>query len=518
MTKATRKKNIGIFLIFIMLIILMFPGVSFASSDAELDIMGTKVNQTATVLYYKVNDEGTAVIAAGEDDYEVKVDYTDSEKIDIYLKNASLGQLVLPNPSNSFKSTIITESDSSVESISFPLPVAARPSLSFDGSGTLDIGEGAISFSGDGAKITIEKDAHVNVNGHYTVGSSGGVNGLLVVKGTMTIDDPYDGQAYTGILVIEDTGRLYLYSPFSIRGTGAANLDQNGIFIIERGGKFFAACDEGVTALELLVRHDNRNIDNLAQLPEGYTPSGYSWKTALDPTNPYIWGATIAEEDKVITLVAENVGGGANHYTLQQRITGISLNKATLLFQQQNESEMLQANFTPSEAVNVDLVWTSSNPSVATVDASGKVTSVSDGTTMITATVKDTDLSASCKVTVEVKQNEELKPGGTDNVPPKDEDKENDKPPVKPENDKPPVAPENTKPTNKPGNAKPVVDPETDNTQIKPDTPDKKDPQAKDVSTPNTGDKNGLFILTLCLVMSAVGLIAGARQKKKIDQ
>ena len=48
---------------------------------------------------------------------------------------------------------------------------------------------------------------------------------------------------------------------------------------------------------------------------------------------------------------------------------------------------------------NKDVTWTSSNPNVATIDSSGKVTAISDGETIITATCSGkTD---TCKITVE---------------------------------------------------------------------------------------------------------------------
>lgn len=50
--------------------------------------------------------------------------------------------------------------------------------------------------------------------------------------------------------------------------------------------------------------------------------------------------------------------------------------------------------------------WSSSNESVATVDETGSVTAVAAGEATITATVKDTELSATCTVTVKVTANE----------------------------------------------------------------------------------------------------------------
>lgn len=60
----------------------------------------------------------------------------------------------------------------------------------------------------------------------------------------------------------------------------------------------------------------------------------------------------------------------------------------------------LQATVLPEDANNKEVVWESGNKQVATVDASGKVSPVSEGQAVITATVKGTNLSANCNVTV----------------------------------------------------------------------------------------------------------------------
>jgi len=80
--------------------------------------------------------------------------------------------------------------------------------------------------------------------------------------------------------------------------------------------------------------------------------------------------------------------------------TSIALNKteATLEIGSQ---EQLTATVLPEEAVQT-VTWTSSDPTVATVDGNGLVTAIAAGTATITATTTDgTDLTASCKVTVE---------------------------------------------------------------------------------------------------------------------
>ena len=65
------------------------------------------------------------------------------------------------------------------------------------------------------------------------------------------------------------------------------------------------------------------------------------------------------------------------------------------------ETAQLTAIITPSDATNQVLNWTSSNTSVATVDANGFITTKAVGSTTIKATTTDgTNLSATCQVTV----------------------------------------------------------------------------------------------------------------------
>jgi len=87
----------------------------------------------------------------------------------------------------------------------------------------------------------------------------------------------------------------------------------------------------------------------------------------------------------------------AEGYLHEIAITGVSLNKTEITIETGNE-EILVLNILPSNATDKTVTWSSSNTSVATVDADGKVTAVAEGTAVITA--KAGDKSASCVVTV----------------------------------------------------------------------------------------------------------------------
>ena len=64
------------------------------------------------------------------------------------------------------------------------------------------------------------------------------------------------------------------------------------------------------------------------------------------------------------------------------------------------QNQTLQATISPSTASGNTLVWSSAIPSVATVNQSGKVTAVSEGTTIISVSTEDGKEMATCTVTV----------------------------------------------------------------------------------------------------------------------
>lgn len=85
---------------------------------------------------------------------------------------------------------------------------------------------------------------------------------------------------------------------------------------------------------------------------------------------------------------------------IENPVTSITLNTEQLTMEY-GTKEQLTATVAPDDADNLGLTWTSDNEEVATVDGSGLVTAVSEGTATITATANDgSDVSASCVVTV----------------------------------------------------------------------------------------------------------------------
>lgn len=86
--------------------------------------------------------------------------------------------------------------------------------------------------------------------------------------------------------------------------------------------------------------------------------------------------------------------------TVEIPVTQIDLSQ-TELSMPAGETASLTASVKPENATNKKLIWESSDPTIATVDANGTVTSVKDGLADITVTTENGKVSATCKVKVE---------------------------------------------------------------------------------------------------------------------
>ena len=81
-------------------------------------------------------------------------------------------------------------------------------------------------------------------------------------------------------------------------------------------------------------------------------------------------------------------------------VTGISLDKSSMALDVEEESTVT-ATVSPSNATKKDVIWSSSDRSVATVSWEGVVTAVAAGHATITATTYDGGFTATCAVTVQ---------------------------------------------------------------------------------------------------------------------
>ena len=92
--------------------------------------------------------------------------------------------------------------------------------------------------------------------------------------------------------------------------------------------------------------------------------------------------------------------------TVEDRlVTSLRLNKSTaeltIKSSDPNPTMFLDETVSPSDALNKEVIWESSDPSIATVDEKGLITALKEGNVQITCTAVDgSQKSASCKLTV----------------------------------------------------------------------------------------------------------------------
>lgn len=86
--------------------------------------------------------------------------------------------------------------------------------------------------------------------------------------------------------------------------------------------------------------------------------------------------------------------------TVLQPVTGIEIDKSSILFTYLGESIQLSANILPDDASDKGVKWFSSNLSVCSVSESGVVVATGSGSAVVTATSVDGGFVAVCVVTV----------------------------------------------------------------------------------------------------------------------
>ncbi len=112
-----------------------------------------------------------------------------------------------------------------------------------------------------------------------------------------------------------------------------------------------------------------------------------------------ITGVTVGEAIITATTVDGGYSASCDVTVNQISVKGIELSKSSLSMMI-TDSYSLSATVIPYNAVNQNIIWSSSNSSVATVDAQGKVYAISNGSTIITSTTEESGYVAECSVSV----------------------------------------------------------------------------------------------------------------------
>ncbi|MBQ1508857.1 MAG: cell wall-binding repeat-containing protein, partial [Erysipelotrichaceae bacterium] len=173
-----------------------------------------------------------------------------------------------------------------------------------------------------------------------------------------------------------------------------------------KAGQRFTPVDKNGNPLELIndnyyVAHEGDYVSLKPQTEGGVITAAYQYtdngKELLDKDaegNFYV----IVPRGGGIKLTADIEYPGG--------VTSVSLDK-TVLTLTEGESSALKATVLPDNTADKTVAWSTSDSSVASVDDSGKVTALKEGTAVITVTTRDGGKTASCTVTVKKKDTPE---------------------------------------------------------------------------------------------------------------
>lgn len=139
-------------------------------------------------------------------------------------------------------------------------------------------------------------------------------------------------------------------------------------------------------------------------LPENATDKTVTWTSSNDgvatvDANGNVTAVALGEA--TITATCGAVSAGCTVTVVPTPVESVTLSNTSLNLTE-GETATLTATIAPENATDKSITWTSSDASVATVDANGKVAAVKTGKATITATSSN-GKTASCEVTVTTK-------------------------------------------------------------------------------------------------------------------
>ena len=299
------------------------------------------------------------------------------------------------------------------------LTASGNPGILYEVSGTSAVPDTVTLTISDSALV----DAREGGIGAGYIGNLSGVSPTDDSVGIVFGLDLSDSKAGTMYGNVTLQGNLEISEGESLTLDDGASLDANGNNVIVGGD----ALDEGIKnslgdSVKCAPAITTTSLSNgtvgtyyeQALAADGTTPITWSVDSdslpaglSLDVSTGVISGTPKAEGVSTFTVeVANDYGSDSREFTLSIdkseviSVTGVKLDKPSLTLQETG-SDTLTVTVEPDNATNKNVNWESSDTSIATVDASGKVTAISAGSATITATAADgSEVSASCSVTV----------------------------------------------------------------------------------------------------------------------
>ena len=206
-------------------------------------------------------------------------------------------------------------------------------------------------------------------------------------------------------------GTSVSYIDYSYAPTGALALSDTAVTVSYQGlsaTQPITVTWSPVTGVSLDKTTGTIDVGATTQLTATVAPQTASNKTVTwTSTNEAV--ATVSAGGLVTgvgggeaTITATTVEGGFQAgclVTVNPHVTGVTLDKTTATLDV-GDTTQLVATVAPENASNKTVTWSSSNQTVATVNASGLVTARAAGSALITATTQDGGFKATCLVSV----------------------------------------------------------------------------------------------------------------------
>lgn len=155
--------------------------------------------------------------------------------------------------------------------------------------------------------------------------------------------------------------------------------------------------------MEITILEGQSGTFTATVYPENATDKSILWTTSDENIATVDNGVVTGVNAGMAVIIVRTKDGNFSKYCLVKVVeyvptSGVLLNTSTLSMVE-GETDTLTATVKPDNATNKNIIWTSNNNAIATVD-NEKVTAVAPGTAVIIATTEDGGHIATCIVTV----------------------------------------------------------------------------------------------------------------------
>lgn len=164
------------------------------------------------------------------------------------------------------------------------------------------------------------------------------------------------------------------------------------------------ATDVSLSSSALKMKIGEKQTLTATIMPEGKTDGQIEWSSSdTDIAEVDAEGVVKTKAKGKATITVTTVDGrhtASCEIQVYQPVTSLNLNNETLTLKT-GETQQLIASISPSDADNKNVIWSSENENVASVDKEGRVTGVKSGQVWIYAESEDDEtIKAGCYVTV----------------------------------------------------------------------------------------------------------------------